>query len=63
MKNKLIFIDFDNTLLNGETTDYMNIDDLSDITNRAMSGEIDYYNSLLDKTKTMKGFNLNNIIL
>ena len=61
MKNKLIFIDFDNTLLNGETTDYMNIDDLSDITSRAMSGEIDYYNSLVDKTKTMKGFNLNDV--
>ena len=61
MKDKIIFLDFDNTILNGETTDYMDIDNLSEITNKAMSGEIDYYNSLICKISLIKGYNENKL--
>ena len=61
MKDKIIFIDFDNTILNGETTDYIDIDNLSEITNKAMCGEIDYYNSLINKIKLMRGYSMNKL--
>ena len=62
MKNKIIFLDFDNTILQGESVDYINTkENLSEITNDAMKGNIDYYYSLVNKAKLLKGEKLVNL--
>ena len=62
MKNKIIFLDFDNTILKGESVDYINTkENLSEITNDAMKGNIDYYYSLVNKAKLLKGEKLVNL--
>ena len=57
---KLCVFDFDSTLMDGETIDFLakelNFEEkVSLITNRAMQGEIDFFESLTQRVKFLKG--------
>lgn len=57
---KLVVFDFDSTLMNGETIDILakahNVsDEVAAITHRAMSGELDFYESLKKRVSLLKG--------
>ena len=57
---KLVVFDFDSTLMNGETIDILaqahNVsDEVSAITDRAMNGELDFYESLKARVAMLKG--------
>ncbi len=57
---KLCVFDFDSTLMDGETIDYLAEDlglkkRVSEITKRAMAGEIDFFESLVERVSLLKG--------
>jgi len=57
---KLCVFDFDSTLMDGETIDFLakelNFEEkVSLITNRAMQGEIDFFESLTERVKFLRG--------
>ena len=61
MKNKLAVFDFDSTLMDGETLEFfakeIGIQDkVKEITDRAMRGELDFFESLTTRVSFFKGF-------
>lgn len=57
---KLCVFDFDSTLMDGETIAFFGqavgkMDEISAITKRAMAGELDFYESLKERVKFLKG--------
>jgi len=57
---KLAVFDFDSTLMDGETIDFLANelgikDEVSNITERAMNGELDFFESLTTRVKLLKG--------
>ncbi len=60
---KLCIFDFDSTLMDGETIDFFAQElgmgeEVSAITERAMSGELDFFTSLQARAKLLKGLDL-----
>ena len=57
---KLAVLDFDSTLMDGETIDFLAAkagveEQVSAITERAMQGELDFFESLLERASLLKG--------
>ena len=57
---KLCVFDFDSTLMDGETIDFLADElgfkeEVSTITKRAMSGELDFFESLIQRVALLKG--------
>ena len=57
---KLAVFDFDSTLMDGETIDFFAKElglekEVAEITERAMAGELDFYTSLVERVKLLKG--------
>ncbi len=57
---KLAVFDFDSTLMDGETIDFLAAalgleEEVAEITEKAMSGEIDFFESLLKRVSLLKG--------
>lgn len=57
---KLCIVDFDSTLMDGETIDFLAAahgigNKSADITHRAMSGELDFFESLCERVRLLKG--------
>ncbi len=57
---RLAVFDFDSTLMDGETIDMLGCaygvgDDISNITTKAMSGQIDFFDSLVCRVSLLKG--------
>ena len=66
MTNKLAVFDFDSTLMDGETleffADVIGIKDkIKSITDKAMSGELDFFESLTHRVSFLKGIELDKI--
>ena len=62
MKAKLCVFDFDSTLMDGETIDFLAKEygvekQVSSITERAMQGELDFFESLSTRVGLLKGMN------
>ncbi|WP_458700783.1 phosphoserine phosphatase SerB [Sulfurospirillum sp. 1307] len=60
---KLCVFDFDSTLMDGETIDFfaskLGIEDkVASITNKAMNGELDFFESLTTRVKLLKGLDV-----
>lgn len=65
--NKLLIFDFDSTLIDGETIDFfaseLNISNkVSKITDLAMAGEIDFFESLIERVKLLKGLKKSTVL-
>ena len=61
MTNKLAVFDFDSTLMDGETLEFFAReigigDKVKEITDRAMNGELDFFESLTKRVSFLKGF-------
>ncbi len=61
MKNKLAVFDFDSTLMDGETLEFFAKEigiqqKVKEITDRAMRGELDFFESLTTRVSFFKGF-------
>lgn len=66
MDNKLAVFDFDSTLMDGETInflarDYGVEDEIKKVTAKAMAGEIDFFESLTYRLKLLKGMQLKRV--
>ncbi|MBQ4114375.1 phosphoserine phosphatase SerB [bacterium] len=64
--NKLAVFDFDSTLMDGETLEFfakdIGIDEkIKLITDKAMRGEIDFFESLIERVSLLKGFSVERI--
>jgi len=60
---KLAIFDFDSTLMDGETIDFLAKElgleeQVASITNRAMAGELDFFDSLIERVKLLKGLDV-----
>ena len=63
MKNKLAVFDFDSTLMDGETIEFfakeLGIEEkVRDITNKAMQGQLDFFESLTERVSFLKGLQI-----
>jgi len=63
---KLAVFDFDSTLMDGETIDFLAKelgfeDEVAKITELAMAGELDFFDSLVNRVKLLKGLNVNKV--
>jgi phosphoserine phosphatase len=61
---KLAIFDFDSTLMDGETIDFLAKelgleDKVAAITERAMAGELDFFDSLVERVSLLKGLDVN----
>ncbi|MBQ8458638.1 phosphoserine phosphatase SerB [bacterium] len=66
MTNKLAVFDFDSTLMDGETLEFFAREigiekKVRDITDRAMRGELDFFESLTQRVSFMKGLPLSKV--
>ena len=66
MANKLAVFDFDSTLMDGETLEFfareIGIQDkVKSITDRAMRGELDFFESLIERVSFLKGLTVTKI--
>lgn len=66
MTNKLAVFDFDSTLMDGETIEFfareLGIEDkVKAITDRAMRGELDFFESLTERVSYLKGLSVSKI--
>lgn len=66
MKKKLAIFDFDSTLMDGETinflaSDYGVEDRVKKITEKAMAGEIDFFESLTQRIELLKGMSVKRV--
>jgi len=57
---KLAVFDFDSTLMDGETIDFLAKElgfeeEVAKITERAMAGELDFFDSLIERVALLKG--------
>jgi len=64
---KLAVFDFDSTLMDGETIDFLAKplgleEQVAKITHRAMAGELDFYDSLIERVKLLEGADLATVI-
>ena len=64
--SKLAVFDFDSTLMNGETIDFFAKelgfeDEVKSITDRAMAGELDFYDSLVSRVSLLKGLEVSKV--
>jgi phosphoserine phosphatase len=60
---KLAVFDFDSTLMDGETIDFLANelglqDKVAAITERAMAGELDFFDSLIERVSLLKGLDV-----
>ena len=65
-KIKLAVFDFDSTLMDGETLEYLakefNIEkEMKTITQKAMRGEIDFFESLIKRVKLLEGLDIKKV--
>ncbi len=63
---KLCVFDFDSTLMNGETIDFLADevgikDEVSAITKKAMMGELDFFESLIKRVSLLKGLSIKKV--
>ena len=63
MKNKLAVFDFDSTLMDGETIEFfakeLGIEEkVRDITDKAMQGKLDFFESLTERVSFLKGLQI-----
>jgi len=63
---KLAVFDFDSTLMDGETIDFLAKelgfeDEVAKITELAMAGELDFFDSLVNRVKLLKGLDVNKV--
>jgi len=63
---KLAVFDFDSTLMDGETIDFLAKElgfeaEVAEITERAMAGELDFFDSLLSRVKLLKGLEVEKV--
>lgn len=63
---KLCVFDFDSTLMDGETIDLLASEfgieeEVSFITTKAMSGEIDFFESITSRVKLLKGLSIKKV--
>ena len=66
MTNKLAVFDFDSTLMDGETLEFFAkelgiADKVKSITDRAMRGELDFFESLTERVSFLKGLSLSRV--
>ena len=66
MNKKLAVFDFDSTLMDGETIDFLAKelgleDKVSKITDKAMNGELDFFESLTTRVALLKGLDYNKV--
>jgi len=64
--SKLCIFDFDSTLMDGETIDFLADEmgvgkEVAKITKAAMSGELDFFESLTTRVKLLEGLNVNKV--
>jgi phosphoserine phosphatase len=64
--NKLAVFDFDSTLMDGETIDFLAKElgfeeKVAQITKRAMAGELDFFDSLIERVALLKGLQENKV--
>jgi len=64
--SKLAVFDFDSTLMDGETIDFfakeLGLEDkVKSITDKAMAGELDFYNSLVERVALLKGLEVSKV--
>ena len=63
---KLAVFDFDSTLMDGETIDFLAKElgfeaEVAEITERAMAGELDFFDSLVSRVSLLKGLDVNKV--
>ncbi len=63
---KLAVFDFDSTLMDGETIDFLAKElgfeaEVAHITERAMAGELDFFDSLVERVALLKGLEVNKV--
>ncbi len=63
---KLAVFDFDSTLMDGETIDFLAKElgfeaEVADITERAMAGELDFFDSLVSRVSLLKGLEVEKV--
>ena len=66
MKNKLAVFDFDSTLMDGETLEFfakeLGIQEkIKSITDKAMRGELDFFESLIERVQLLKGLSIHKV--
>ena len=64
---KLAVFDFDSTLMDGETIDFFAAElglekEVAEITNLAMNGKLDFFESLITRVELLKGLDYNKVI-
>ncbi len=64
---KLAVFDFDSTLMDGETIDFLAKDfgiekEVSSITSRAMAGELDFFESLIKRVSLLEGMDYKKVV-
>ena len=67
MKNKLAVFDFDSTLMDGETLEFfakeIGIEEkIKSITDKAMRGELDFFESLQERVRLLKGLSFSKVV-
>ncbi|VAY87116.1 Phosphoserine phosphatase [hydrothermal vent metagenome] len=67
MLNKLAVFDFDSTLMDGETIDFLGEEfgiknEIEAITNQAMSGQLDFFESLITRVHLLKGLDYQKVL-
>ena len=65
--DKLAVFDFDSTLMDGETIDFFARElglekEVANITEKAMNGELDFFESLITRVKLLKGLDYNKVV-
>ena len=66
-KSKLAVFDFDSTLMDGETIDFFAAElglekEVAEITDKAMNGELDFFESLITRVELLKGLDYNKVV-
>jgi len=66
-QNKLAVFDFDSTLMDGETIDFFAAelglkDEVAQITEKAMNGELDFFESLITRVNLLKGLEYKKVV-
>ncbi|MEA3315053.1 MAG: HAD-IB family phosphatase, partial [Campylobacterota bacterium] len=64
---KLAVFDFDSTLMDGETIDFFAAElgleeKVASITEKAMNGELDFFESLITRVELLKGLEYNKVV-
>ncbi|MEA2017949.1 MAG: phosphoserine phosphatase SerB [Campylobacterota bacterium] len=64
---KLAVFDFDSTLMDGETIDFFAAElglekEVAEITEKAMNGELDFFESLITRVKLLKGLDYSKVV-